>query len=73
MNNTIQDLTRSAIIDGLAKLPESWRNLFVRMYAHQTPDLPYAEVVALIPEDKLDWALTPVENSIAKIAGAAKG
>ena len=57
MNITIAILTRKKIKEGLTKLPESWQNMFKRMYGD----------VNTMPDEKLDLALTQVENSIDSI------
>ena len=57
MNATISKLIREKIKDGLDKLPESWQNMFKRMYKD----------VDTMPDEKLDHALTQVENSLNKL------
>lgn len=67
MNKTIETFTREKILEGLAKLPDDWQHTFRRMYSHKDLTRPIDQVVACIAPDKLDWALTQVENSIKKL------
>ena len=67
MNNKVSDFTREEIKDGLKQLPEKWQLMFKRMYSHNNLELDIDSVVDNMPDDKLDWALTQVENSLAKI------
>lgn len=67
MNNTVSEFTRQQIKDGLNQLPESWQMMFKRMYSHNNLDLDIDEVVDNMPDEKLDWALSQVENSLKKI------
>ena len=46
-------------------------SVFERMYSPRKLGRPLDEVIADIPVDKLDWALTQVENTVAKKAAAA--
>ena len=66
MNKSVLDFTRQQIIDGLKQLPESWVKMFNRMYNSKNLDAPIEETVELMPDEKLDWALSQVENSIKK-------
>ena len=71
MNPTIEKFARQQILDGLKTLPDGWQGLFKRMYAHKTPHADIESVVSGIPAEKLDWALTQVENSIKKLGASA--
>ena len=68
MNDQLQQFARNQIITGLAKLPESHCLLFKRMYSFQDLEKNIDAVVDEMDEEKLDWALTQVENSLAKEA-----
>jgi len=68
MNNTVIEFTRNAIKEGLAKLPESNHMIFKRMYSHKNLDADINDVVDNMPDDRLGWALTQVENSLKKIS-----
>ena len=75
MNQAVIDFMRSEIKKGLKQLPEDWQLLFKRMYSYPNgnlsvlPDLekPIDKVVDDMPVEKLDWALSQVQKSIAKI------
>ena len=75
MNQSVIDFMRSEIKKGLKQLPEDWQLLFKRMYSYPNgnlsvlPDLekPIDKVVDDMPVEKLDWALSQVQKSIAKI------
>lgn len=66
MNKTLEQFARNAIKDGLSHLDENNSIFFKRMYSPTALDKPIAEVVDAMPVDKLDWALTQVENSLNK-------
>lgn len=67
MNNTVSNFTREEIKQGLKQLPESWQLMFKRMYSHDNLDCDIEIVVDNMPDEKLDWALTQVENSLSKL------
>ena len=66
MNKTIEDFTRNTIKEKLALCTEGEQLFFKRMYSHLNLDKPINEVVDLMPLDKLSWALTQIEASLAK-------
>lgn len=66
-NETIKEFVRAQILEGLRELPEKCSVNFKRMYAqNQDLSVPIEDVVANMPECKLDWALTQVERTRAK-------
>ena len=66
MNIELQDFARKTLIDGLNQLEEKNRVFFKRMYSHKNPDASINEVVANMPEDKLDWAMQQVQRTLEK-------
>lgn len=66
MNNQVLEFCRKQIKEGLSKLPEEWQIKFKRMYAHGHLDKDINKVVDDMPEGKLDWALSQVDNSLKK-------
>jgi len=66
MNKQLQEFARNTLKKGLAKLPESNRTLFKRMYSHKDLSLDINNVVDHLPVDKLDWAMQQVERSLQK-------
>ena len=75
MNNTLQDFAREQLLIGLSQLPEGWVTRFKQMYGRDngrrtladTEAMDIREVVFQMPEDKLDWAMQQVSNSLAKL------
>jgi len=76
MNPRLQDYAREQLKEGLTQLPDTWHRTFKLMYGrdngkHSVEDaiaLEINDVVDIMPEDKLDWAMQQVENSLAKLA-----
>lgn len=74
MNDALQQYARQTLKDGLDKLPVEWHRTFKLMYAmdngrrtvEQAVVMEINEVVDKMDADKLDWAMTQVENSIRK-------
>ena len=64
MNATIAQFARKQIKAGLVLLPEGWQNKFKLMYGKI--DMTVDDVVNKMPDTKLDWALSQVENSLRK-------
>ena len=66
MNNTLSNFARVQLKEGLAKLGEKEHIMFKRIYSHGNLELDINEVVNKIPEEKLDWAMQQVENTLKK-------
>ena len=66
MNLELEKFARAEIEEGLNKLEEKHRLLFKRMYSHDNLELSIHDVVAKIPSERLDWALTQVHNTLKK-------
>ena len=66
MNAALQEFARQQLKDGLSKCTEAQRDLFRRMYSHKDLTCPMDEVVDRMPEDKLDWAMQQVENTLVE-------
>lgn len=85
MNKNLETYARGQLVEKLALLPESHHRVFRLMYGRK-PDrrgiatrtveeacaLDLGEVVAEMPADKLDWAMTQVDTSLAEIAATVK-
>jgi len=67
MNKQIVEYARQEIKKGLSQLSESHALRFKRMYSHNDLDKLIKTIVDDMPEEKLDWALTQVQNSIKKL------
>ncbi len=68
MNDQLQEFAKTQLKDGLAKLPENSRMLFKRMYSHDDLSAYIDDIVDVMPEDKLDWAMQQVQRSLDKLA-----
>lgn len=66
MNETVITFTRNKIKEGLGKLSEKHKLRFNQMYSFKNLDKDVNEVVDEMSEEKLDWALTQIENSMRK-------
>ena len=66
MNEQLQRFARQTLKDGLSHLPEQWRDTFRLMYGKKGMSID--DVVDKMPSEKLDWAMTQVENSKLKLA-----
>ena len=66
MNDQLLQFARTTLKEGLAKLPESHQLLFKRMYSHGNLDADINDVVDSMPEEKVDWAMSQVQNSLNK-------
>lgn len=75
MNETISNFIRDKIVQGLQKLPEAHQRMFKLMYGRNggrrsvedTEALSVEFIIAEIPEQKLDWALSQIERSLDKL------
>lgn len=67
MNKSVELFIKEEIKSKIAKLPEGWQMRFKRMYSHKDLEADINDVIDNMPTDKLEWALTQVENSITKI------
>lgn len=72
MNKTFKKLCTEALKTALKQLPENQFSVFKKMYSPRNPNMTVDECVDQMPDDRLDWAMTQVENSIAKNAKEAE-
>lgn len=66
MNNQLQEYARETLKQELSQCTEEQKLLFKRMYSHKNITLSINEVVDKMPEDKLDWAMQQVVNTLNK-------
>lgn len=66
MNQQLEELARTTIKEGLARLSEGNRMMFKRMYAHGNLNTPIDEVVDKMPADKLENAMDQVQRTLDK-------
>lgn len=66
MNEALQDFAKKEILNGLKQCTKKQVQTFRQMYAYKNPDWTIKQVVESILEDKLDWAMQQVANTIKK-------
>lgn len=64
MNSSLANYARQKIKEGLSQLSEGHQMKFKRMYSHNNLKLSIEDIVKNMPEEKLNWALTQVQNSL---------
>lgn len=57
---------REILLDMILKCSDDAQMVFRRMYSHKNLELPLSEVVAIMPEENLDWAIVQAENTLKK-------
>jgi len=70
MNKTLEKFARDTLkenLEWLALRNTSYIRRFKQMYSPGNLDLSIVEVVDNMPAEKLDWALTQVQNTFDKI------
>lgn len=70
MNNKLKSFAREELKKGLSQLPDGWHRRFKQMYSPKNLDMDINDVVDKMPEEKLDWAMQQVENSLEKLRSA---
>lgn len=65
MNTALQTFARTMLKTGLAECSKDQQEMFKRIYADDL-DLHIDVVVDRMPENKLDWAMQQIENTIRK-------
>lgn len=63
MNKTIEIFTRNEIKTQIHKLNDDCHTLFKRMYSNDGLSVPIDIVIDQMPVEKLDWALSQIQNS----------
>lgn len=66
MNIELQKFARETIKEGLAKLNINQKVVFKRMYSPSDLEADINTVVDNMPEEKLNWAMTQVKNTLDK-------
>lgn len=69
MNPTLAKMARSLIKEGLQQCSNGQQDFFKRIYTDGNFELNIDTVVDRMPDDKLDWALTQIENTIKQNEG----
>lgn len=71
MNSTLAQFARQQIKTKLILCTDQEKHSFKLMYSHKNLDMPIDDVVDGMLDEKLDWALSQVERTIAKRANYA--
>jgi hypothetical protein len=66
MNKILSAHARGWLKANLAQCTEPQIDIFRRMYSHKDLDKAPSEVVDLMPDDKLDWAMSQVASTLDK-------
>ena len=74
MNPILKETAVSYLNESLARLPEGNQRIFKLMYGRNdgkrsvedTEAMPISDVIAEIPDEKLDWAMQQAINSMTK-------
>lgn len=64
MNKKLKQFAKKYIIENLSECLPEQVDKFKRIYSHENLNLNIENVVEKIPDEKLDWAMTQVENTI---------
>ena len=75
MNHQLSEFARKTLLEQLLQLPEEWQRKFKLMYGRnngkrpvdETEKMRILDVITELPDDKLDWAMQQVENSLKKL------
>ena len=65
-NKTLINVSRQLLKDLLSQCTEGQQLMFKRMYCHRNLELPINEAVDQMDPDKIDFAITQTERSVAK-------
>ena len=65
MNNKLQSFARQTMLDGLDQCTDGQIRRFKQIYAGGNLERTIEDVVANMPEEKLDWAMQQVERTLA--------
>lgn len=68
LNEQVKKYIKDEIYVGLIQLPDGWITKFKRMYSPKDLTVDLKTIINNLPEEKLNWALTQVQNSLKKLA-----
>ena len=66
MNEDLQAYARGEILKRLKQCTAEQQLIFKRMYSHNNLDSSLESIVASMSEDKLDWAMSQLKNTLLK-------
>jgi len=67
MNEELATFARKFLKENIQKLSEGHHRVFRQMYSADNPDLAIDKVIDKMPDNKLDWAMSQVKNSLPKV------
>ena len=65
-NKTIIKLVQKLLLDLLSQCNDYQQGMFKRMYSHNDLDKPIQQVIQDMDPEKLEWAVTQVENTLSR-------
>jgi hypothetical protein len=65
-NKTLINSAKETLKELLAKCTQEQQFMFKRMYCHRNLELPINDAIDQMANDKIDWAVTQVEETIKK-------
>ena len=65
-NETIKNIAKELLKKLLSECTDNQQLMFKRMYSHKNLELTINEAVEQMEDDKIDWAMTQVEQTIKK-------
>jgi len=72
MNSQLRNFARQTLKASFPRLPVAHISMFKRMYSHGNPDADINTVIDMLPDDRLDWAMQQVQQSIEKLTNVPK-
>ena len=64
MNEELSTYARTFLKENIAKCTEGEIHVFKKMYSPTNPSLDIDKVIDQMPNEKLDWAMDQVKNSL---------
>lgn len=72
MNLTLKNAAKDILIKLLNQCTDAQQMMFKRMYCHNNLDATVEESVNLIDDEKIDWAISQCERTVANNSSASK-
>lgn len=64
MNKELSTVARNYLKENIAKCTVGEIHVFKMMYSPVNPELPIDKVVDKMPDEKLDWAMSQIKNTL---------
>jgi len=68
MNHYLEGYARSWLIEKIGYLTEEQKLVFNKMYSPENSERSIIDTIKNMSSDKLDWAMTQIENTLRKRA-----